>query len=240
MATHELRTPLTIMSGYVEMLAESALERLTAEEREFLDIAQTGTRTLAALVDDLLDLARIEAGRLDLTIRPVDVDEAIDRVKRLVAAQAASKRIGLDVTVTPGLPPVAADLNRLVQVLFNLIGNAIKFTEQGSVSATVSAAGGGIEFRVVDTGIGIPEEAIPRIFDEFRQADAGTTRKFGGSGLGLAIAKRLVELQGRTIAVDSKVGVGSAFTVWLPTADVSLTEIPPPKRRRRRSEVAPG
>ncbi len=234
MATHELRTPLTIISGYVEMLAESVTGRLTPEEQEFLDVAQTGTRTLAALVDDLLDLARMEAGRLDLNIRPVDVSEAIDRVHRLVAAQAASKRISLTVAAAPGLPLVAADLDRLVQVMFNLLGNAIKFTERGSVRLSVCAARGGVEFRVVDTGVGIAPEALPRIFDEFRQADAGTTRKFGGSGLGLAIAKRLVEMQGGAIAVESAVGVGSEFTVWLPAAETEVGEdhVPGPEPLR--------
>jgi signal transduction histidine kinase len=113
---------------------------------------------------------------------------------------------------------VAADLNRLVQVLFNLLGNAVKFTERGSVRTTVRTAGNGIEFRVVDTGIGIAPEALAHIFDEFRQADIGTTRRFGGSGLGLAIAKRLVEMQGGTISVESTVGKGSTFRVWLPAA----------------------
>jgi PAS domain S-box-containing protein len=218
MATHELRTPLTIISGYVEMLAESATAHLSPEEREFLDIAQTGVSTLSALVDDLLDLARMEAGRLELLIRPVDVMEAIDRVRRLVAAQAASKGIVLEVSVAPDLPPVAADLHRLVQVLFNLLGNALKFTERGSVRTTVRLAGGGIEFRVVDTGIGIAPEALAHIFEEFRQADIGTTRKFGGSGLGLAISKRLVDMQGGTISVESAIGEGSTFRVWLPAA----------------------
>jgi PAS domain S-box-containing protein len=218
MATHELRTPLTIISGYIEMLAESSVSHLSPEEREFLDIAQTGVSTLAALVDDLLDLARMEAGRLELLIRPIDVMEAIERVHRLVAAQAASKGIALEVSVASELPPVAADLNRLVQVLFNLLGNAIKFTERGSVQTMVRAADDGIEFRIVDTGIGIAPEALPHIFDEFRQADIGTTRKYGGSGLGLAIANRLVDMQGGTIAVQSAVGEGSTFRVWLPAA----------------------
>jgi signal transduction histidine kinase len=200
------------------MLAESAMVHFTPEEREFLDIAQTGVSTLSALVDDLLDLARMEAGRLELLIRPVDVMEAIERVRRLVAAQAASKGIAVEVSVAPGLPPVAADLNRLVQVLFNLLGNAVKFTERGSVRTTVRKTGDGVEFRVVDTGIGIAPEALAHIFDEFRQADIGTTRRFGGSGLGLAIAKRLVEMQGGTISVESTVGKGSTFRVWLPAA----------------------
>ena len=220
MATHELRTPLTIISGYVELLTESAA-RLTAEEREFLDMTQTSTRALVGLVDDLLDLARIEAGRLELVIRPVDVGETIARVHRMVTAQAIAKGIRLEADVAPDLPPAASDPDRLFQVLLNLVGNAVKFTERGYVRSTVKAAGGGLEITVADTGIGISREALYRIFDEFRQADAGTTRKFGGSGLGLAIAKRLVELHGGTIAVESEVGIGSTFTVWLPASSAA-------------------
>ena len=217
MATHELRTPLTIVSGYVELLAASC-SRFTPEEREFLDIAQSSIATLTALVNDLLDLARIEAGRLELEIAAVDVRDAIARVSRMVAAQAAAKGISLDVTISPGVAPAAADPDRLVQILLNLVGNAVKFTEKGGVHVTASPSTNGVEIVVEDTGIGIPPEALPTIFDEFRQADVGTTRKFGGSGLGLAIARRLVELHGGSISVTSDVGVGTTFTVWLPAA----------------------
>ncbi len=233
MATHELRTPLTIVSGYVELLAESAGTRLTAEEREFIDIAQSGTKTLTTLVEDLLDLARIEAGRLDLTIHPLDVGEVIERVHRMVSAQAAAKGIGSQFVLEPGLPPVAADPDRLFQVLLNLVGNAIKFTERGHVQSSVRSRRDGVEISVADTGIGIPPEALTSIFDEFRQADASTTRRFGGTGLGLAIAKRLVEMQGGTLSVESTVGVGSTFTLWLPAAMPSLNgsdETPLPSR----------
>jgi len=222
MATHELRTPLTIVSGYVELLAGSTAARLTAEEREFIDIAQAGTKTLSRLVDDLLDLARIEAGRLDLTIRAVDVGEAIKRVHRMVSVQAAAKGIDSVVTVEPDLPPIAADPDRLTQILLNLVGNAVKFTEQGHIQSTVRRSGDGVEISVADTGIGIAPEAQTAIFDEFRQADASTTRRFGGTGLGLAIAKRLVEMQGGTLTVESTVDVGSTFRLWLPAASPGL------------------
>jgi PAS domain S-box-containing protein len=222
MATHELRTPLTIVSGYVELLASSTASRLTPEEREFIDIAQAGTKTLSRLVDDLLDLARIEAGRLDLAIRAVDVGEAIKQVHRMVSVQAAAKGIDSVVTIEPDLPLVAADPDRLIQILLNLVGNAVKFTEQGHVQSTVRRAGDGVEISVADTGIGIAPEAQATIFDEFRQADASTTRRFGGTGLGLAIAKRLVEMQGGTLTVESTVDVGSTFTLWLPAASPGL------------------
>jgi PAS domain S-box-containing protein len=222
MATHELRTPLTIVSGYVELLAGSTAARLTQDEREFIDIAQAGTKTLSRLVDDLLDLARIEAGRLDLAIRPVDVGEAIRQVHRMVSVQAAAKGIETAVSVEPDLPLIAADPDRLTQILLNLVGNAVKFTEQGHILSTVRKVSEGVEISVTDTGIGIAPEAQTAIFDEFRQADASTTRKFGGTGLGLAIAKRLVEMQSGTLRVESTVGVGSTFTLWLHAAGPEL------------------
>ncbi|HLL49260.1 MAG TPA: HAMP domain-containing sensor histidine kinase, partial [Thermomicrobiales bacterium] len=218
MATHELRTPLTIVSGYVELLADSAAKRLTREEREFVEIAKSGTKTLTTLVEDLLDLARIEAGRLELTIGPVDVGDVVERVHRMVAAQAAAKGIRSTFTLEPDLARVAADPDRLFQVLLNLIGNAIKFTERGQVQSTVCRRRDGVKISVADTGIGIAPEALSSIFDEFRQADASTTRRFGGTGLGLAIAKRLVEMQGGTLTVESEIGVGSTFILWLPAA----------------------
>jgi PAS domain S-box-containing protein len=222
MATHELRTPLTIVSGYIELLASSTAARLTLDEQEFIDIAQAGTKTLSRLVDDLLDLARIEAGRLDLAIHAVDVGEAIKRVHRMVSVQAAAKGIDSVVHVDPAIPLIAADPDRLTQILLNLVGNAVKFTEQGQVQSTVRRVGDGIEISVADTGIGIPPEAQTAIFDEFRQADASTTRRFGGTGLGLTIAKRLVEMQNGTLTVESTVGVGSTFRLWMPAANPGL------------------
>jgi signal transduction histidine kinase len=136
----------------------------------------------------------------------------------MVSVQAAAKGIDSVVTVAPDLPPIAADPDRLTQILLNLVGNAVKFTEQGHIHSTVRGADGGVEISVADTGIGIAPEAQTAIFDEFRQADASTTRRFGGTGLGLAIAKRLVEMQGGTLAVESAVDVGSTFTLWLPAA----------------------
>lgn len=222
MATHELRTPLTIISGYVELLAASANAHLTRDEQEYLEIAQTGAKTLGALIDDLLDLARIEAGRLDVVIRPVDVAEALERVRRMVAGQTTEKGLTLQVNTTANLPHIAADSNRLAQVLLNLFGNAIKFTERGGIRGSVRESHGGVLITVSDTGIGIAPDALPHIFDEFRQVESGTTRRFGGTGLGLAIARRLIEMQNGTIRVESTVGVGSTFTVWLPVADSAL------------------
>jgi PAS domain S-box-containing protein len=223
MATHELRTPLTIISGYVELLSESGRKHFNEEEREYVEIVQSGARTLTALIDDLLDLARIEAGRMHLTLRPVDVHDALERVRRMVAAQAASKNLDLVFSVEEDVPAAAADINRLNQILLNLVGNAVKFTEQGRVACTARALHGGVEILVEDTGIGIAPEALDQIFDEFHQGDSGTTRRYGGTGLGLAIARRLVDMHGGTIRVASQLGVGSTFAVWLPAANDTLT-----------------
>ncbi len=222
MATHELRTPLTIISGYVELLSESGRKRLNDEEREYVEIVQAGARTLTMLIDDLLDLARIEAGRMHLTLRPVDVADVLEKVRRMVAAQAAAKSLDVVFTVEGQPPPAAADINRLIQILLNLVGNAIKFTEQGHVTCTACARDGGVEIRVNDTGIGISPEALDQIFDEFHQGESGTTRRYGGTGLGLAIARRLVDMHGGHIDVTSEPGVGSTFSVWLPAADDTL------------------
>ena len=159
---------------------------------------------------------------MDLAIRAVDVGEAIKQVHRMVSVQAAAKGIDSSVTVEPDLPLIAADPDRLTQILLNLVGNAVKFTEQGHVQSTVRRVGDGVEISVADTGIGIAPEAQTAIFDEFRQADASTTRRFGGTGLGLAIAKRLVEMQSGTLTVESTLGVGSTFTLWLPAAGPEL------------------
>jgi two-component system, sensor histidine kinase and response regulator len=222
MATHELRTPLTIISGYVELLSASGRKRFNDEEREYVEIVQTGTRTLTMLIDDLLDLARIEAGRMHLTLRPVDVADVLERVRRMVAAQAAEKGLNLVFAVEDGLPPAAADVNRLIQILLNLVGNAIKFTERGGVTCMARLRDGGVEIQVKDSGIGISPEALDRIFDEFHQGDSGTTRRYGGTGLGLAIARRLVDMHQGHINVESELGSGSTFSVWLPAADDSL------------------
>ena len=138
-----------------------------------------------------------------------------------VGRQAAAKGLDLRVDVAADLPPVLADPQRLRQVLLNLAGNAVKFTEAGGVAIEARPAGNGVEIAVSDTGIGIPPDALPHVFDEFRQADSSTTRRYGGSGLGLSIARRLVDLHGGTIHVESAPGAGSTFVVELPAATVA-------------------
>ncbi len=212
--SHELRTPLTAIMGYAELMLGAKLG--PDEEADAAQIVRSA-RHLLALVDDLLDLSRIEAGRLELAPEAVDLAGVVERVAAEVAPLAAAKGLSLAVETPAGLPRARADPVRLRQLLLNLAGNAVKFTERGSVTVTARAAAGGVEVAVADTGIGIAPAALAHVFDEFRQADSSTTRRYGGSGLGLAIAHRLARMHGGAIAVESAPGVGSTFTVWLPS-----------------------
>ncbi len=153
-----------------------------------------------------------------MTIRPVELAPVVEQVRQDVAPQAASKALQLIIDVPPSLPPVRADGKRLHQILLNLAGNAVKFTDEGWVRISASTADHAVGVTVSDSGIGIPANAIDYIFDEFRQADSGTYRRYGGAGLGLAIARRLAQQQGANITVTSRPGEGSTFTLHLPIA----------------------
>jgi signal transduction histidine kinase len=152
---------------------------------------------------------------MDVRLEPVSLAKAVEQVRAELAPQAAAKGIDLRATV-PAVPCALADSDRLHQVLVNLVGNAVKFTDQGVVAIAVWGDEDRLAIEVKDTGVGIAPEHLPLIFDEFRQADSSATRRFGGTGLGLAIAKKLAEAQDGTITVESRLGAGSTFTLWLP------------------------
>lgn len=216
--SHELRTPLTAIMGYADLLVMDGGE-LSPQQLDDIGKISAGADRLLGLVNDVLDLSRIEARLLMLEPRPIDVATVIAQAVDDVKPQAAAKGLAVTTALPLDLPPVLADPDRLRQVLVNLLGNAVKFTSQGGVEVTARATGyGAIDIVVADTGIGIPEEAQAWIFDAFRQADGSSTREHGGSGLGLAIVRRLTDLHGGTIAVESTRGVGSTFTVRLPEA----------------------
>ena len=222
--SHELRTP---MAGVIGMLSLTLRHQVPPPWREQVALARTNAESLLSIVNDLLDLSKIEAGKLDLEAIDFAVRDAAQDAMRLLQERASQKSIGFELHIDPALPPfLKGDPTRLRQVLINLAGNAIKFTERGAVSVRLwcgpSQAPQGEEASVVvrcevqDTGIGMSEEAQSRMFRKFEQADTSTTRKFGGTGLGLSICKQLVELMGGSIGVRSVLGQGSTFFFEVP------------------------
>ncbi|WP_169163571.1 ATP-binding protein [Azohydromonas caseinilytica] len=224
--SHEIRTPLNAILG-VSQIALRDAQAVPAQA--YLRQIHDSGRLLLALVNDILDMAKIEAGRLELESRPVRLSAVIQRAMRLTAHRAQQQRLEFGVSCGADLPQgILADETRLTQVLVNLLGNAIKFTEQGSVHMTVSRLPHGrwLLFAIQDTGIGMSPVQLEQLFQPFTQGDASTTRRFGGTGLGLSIAKRIVDRMGGSIEVASQLGHGSCFTLRIP-----FDEAPPPEER---------
>ena len=211
--SHEMRTPMNAILGMAELLEETTLD---PQQGEYLQLMRSNGDVLLRLINDILDLARIESGRLSLEHTEFDLVELLSSVIDTFAVRARESGLRLNVRVAPEvLPDLVGDALRLRQILVNLIGNALKFTVNGGVEVGVepapSAATGMLHFSVTDTGIGIPADKLADIFADFTQADSSTARRHGGSGLGLAIVKRLVELMGGRVWVESQVGEGSKF-----------------------------
>ncbi|HEV8655675.1 MAG TPA: ATP-binding protein [Candidatus Limnocylindria bacterium] len=214
--SHELRTPMNAIIGYTKLMLDGLDGDLTEQQTADLERVVQAADNLLGLINGLLDLAKIEAGKMELNVEEVDIPLVIDDVIELMRASADAKGLSLRADIGSALPTAWADRARIRQVLVNLVANAVKFTEHGGVTIRATVVDGWITLAVVDTGVGIPPEAQTYIFDEFRQVDASTTRRYGGTGLGLAISKRLIALHGGRIWVDSSVGVGSSFLFTLP------------------------
>ena len=220
MMSHEMRTPLNAILGYAELLELEIDGQITDGQRRNLERIRVGSRHLLDLINDVLDLARADARKLELDLRPLDLRATVEEVVALLEVQATQAGLTLRHDLPANLPFAHADLQRLRQILTNLIGNAIKFTTEGSitVAAKPSADGSMVQISVSDTGIGIDRSIVGEVFKEFFQADNALTRPYGGSGLGLAISQRLARAMGGDIAVESEVDQGSTFTLSLPAA----------------------
>jgi len=214
--SHELRTPMNAILGYTELILDDIYGETPAKLREVLERVQSNGRHLLGLINDVLDLSKIEAGQLALSLVDYSMKEVVNGVFSAVESLAAAKQLALKVEVPPDLPPAHGDERRITQVLLNLVGNAIKFTDKGEVAITAAAENGTFTLAVRDTGPGIAADQQAKIFEEFQQADSSSTREKGGTGLGLAIAKRIVEMHGGRIWVDSVVGEGATFFFTLP------------------------
>jgi signal transduction histidine kinase/ActR/RegA family two-component response regulator len=229
--SHELRTPLNAVIGFSEVLLERMFGDLNQKQDEYLrDILASG-RHLLELLNDVLDLSKVEAGAMELALAPVDVGTAVEHCVGLMRERATSKNLRLTADVPSGIGPVNADELRLKQILLNLLSNAVKFTPAGgTVEVSARQDGGDVLVRVVDTGVGIPAADQDRIFDSFQQAGRAASR-VEGTGLGLTLCKRIVELHGGQIGVESIEGAGSTFSVRLPLVDGPAETRPRSTRR---------
>jgi len=214
--SHELRTPLNAILGYTELILDNIYGPVPEQVGGVLKRVERNGRHLLSLINDVLDLSKIEAGQFVLSLSDFSMKDVVQTVFTAVESLAAEKRIKLIAAVPPGLPSGSADERRITQVLLNLVGNAIKFTEIGEVRVEVSVTDGVFRVAVSDTGPGVPTAEQENIFEAFRQGESSSVRKKSGTGLGLSIAKHIVEMHGGRIWVESAAGNGSTFCFSLP------------------------
>jgi len=215
--SHELRTPLNAVIGFSELLEQQIFGGLNDKQRNYVGNVLVSGRHLLQLVNDILDISKVEAGRMDLAYERTPIASIVDVVRGVIGAVASKRGINLEVALPPGLPDVYVDRGRIKQVLYNLISNAIKFTPRGGAVRLVARADArSLVVSVSDTGIGIARADLPRLFREFEQLAQPNGTRPEGTGLGLALSRRLVELHGGRVEVESELGRGSTFSVHLP------------------------
>jgi signal transduction histidine kinase len=216
--SHELRTPLNSIIGFTELLFRGRVPPDSPKHHEFLGDVLKSARHLLQLINDILDLAKVESGRIDFRPETIELDAVIGEVRDVVRGIAATRGTTIEMTIDPAVGPVTLDPARLKQILYNFLSNAVKFApDHGRVSIRVRPEDDNLfRLEVEDNGIGIPMEDLPRLFVEFQQLDSSTAKRFQGTGLGLALTRRIVEAQGGWVGVTSEVGVGSTFYAVLP------------------------
>jgi len=215
--SHELRTPLNVIIGYNDLALEGVFGDLTQEQHETLDRVRRSALELLELINTTLSLSRLDTDRQPLDVREVAIPDLIDELDTETReARERKPNVRMVWDLRSDMPQLHTDPIKLKVVLKNLIANAVKFTERGNVTVRAELRDGGVQFDVSDTGIGVPPEARKIIFEPFRQADSSTTRRYGGVGLGLYIVRRLLDLLGGSVTVESEVGRGSTFSVWVP------------------------
>lgn len=237
--SHELRTPLNAIIGYDEAMLGGMVGEFTPQQHKLLGHIQHNSRRLLNLINDILDLSKIESGSLEVYLSPISPRKIFEQTIESLRSLAAGKHIGLTIEIADDVPEVIlCDAKKLEQILVNLLSNALKFTSEGGVRVVVENRDQEAWlFRVTDTGIGIPEDSILTIFEPFRQVDGTVTRKYQGTGLGLAITKRLVEHLGGTIHVQSQLNKGSTFTVTLPRVNIPNEETMLPLERAEQART---
>ena len=214
--SHELRTPLNAVIGYSALLVDGIAGPLNSTQFDYVTRSRAAAEHLLSLINDILDLSKIEAGKMPVHIDRVRLAELIREVAEQVEPMIASRDLGFSAVVAPDCPVVETDKTKIKQILLNLLSNAVKFTNKGSVNLGVRCDGDAIVLEVQDTGVGIKEEEMDAIWEDFRQLDQSRTRSFGGTGLGLSITRRLTQQLNGTVNVTSEFGVGTTFTVRLP------------------------
>jgi signal transduction histidine kinase len=219
-----LRTPINALIGYTALLLDGVLGEITAKQRDALTRGRAAAEHLLALINDILDLAKIEAGKMPLHVTEVTIREIVLEVGQQIEPMVRKKALQFNTEVAPDTPSLLTDRTKVKQVLLNLLSNAVKFTTKGSVTIRACRVAAGVQIDVIDTGIGIRPDDLQAIWEDFRQVDQSRTREFGGTGLGLSITRKLLDRLGGTVTVKSTYGEGSVFSVTLPLT-VSPTDI---------------